>query len=64
VPQVPLLYGILVGYGSKPLATLDGDFLRKIPRARRAREARGGPNLNCDGQKCLSTRVHTRVAQF
>jgi hypothetical protein len=52
VPQAPLVYGILVGYGSKSSTTLDSDCLRKIPHARgaRAREARGGPSLTCDDQ--------------
>ena len=37
VPQVPHLYGILVGYGSESVTTLDSDFGRKIPRARNPR---------------------------
>jgi hypothetical protein len=36
VPQVPLMYTILVGYGSKSSTTLDRDLLREIPHARRA----------------------------
>ena len=40
VPQVPHLYGILVGYGSESVATLDSDFLKKIPRARNPRGTR------------------------
>jgi hypothetical protein len=40
VPQAPLVYGILVGYGSKSSTTLDSDCLRKIPHARGARARR------------------------
>ena len=37
VTQVPILYEILVGYGSESVTTLDSDSLRKIPRARNPR---------------------------
>ena len=40
VPQVPRLYGILVGYGSESVTTLYSDFLWKIPRARNPRGTR------------------------
>ena len=33
VPQVPRMQGKLVGYGSKPSATLDSHFPNKIRRA-------------------------------
>ena len=46
VPQVPHLYGILVGYGSESVTTLDCDVLRKIPRARNPRGTRARTQSN------------------
>ena len=40
VSHVPLLYGIMVGYGSESVTTLGSGFLGKIPRARNPRGTR------------------------